>query len=369
MNDYYNTIINSAFKACGLSKKEKEIIIQGYNATSKKEIYNISKDKKILPFIGTLMCSLSLDYLFWNEVVSQYRKRNQYMIEILAKIFSSFKRNGINKIFVYENIGALLASNSNIELFASGDIDLYADPAERECIERALAENGFYIKRSSYSRELVASEYYNNNLKEHFYISIMWQPLSRNKLPFDIDIDYCIDWGNLAKYRDTDITLPSPEALMYLCILHVSVHGYSRAPGIRLYIDIYNISKVDLNWGKVIDFAKHDNYLIRVVTVCIISKELLSINIPESIISYRNQHKKKIEKILKIVYDRARQSLNYNPPLYELIKIEAYSDNKSLIGGIFGMMFPSPKWIRKYYIAGGNNLLVGYLKHLKNLMM
>ncbi len=367
LSAYINLVINSAFRATDPTENDVHVIIGGYNNSTRSTLFEVSKSKKILPFIGNLMCRINLDKEFWDPVVTRYRTRNQYMLEVLNSVFTSFQTHDVTKVFVYENFGALLASGSDLALFASGDIDLYADPSERISIEKSLADCGFHPKYNNSSRELVASYFYNTDLLEDFHVIVMWQPLSRKKLPFRTDISFCIDWHKTVRYKGSSIILPAYETLAYLCIMHVSVHGYSRAPDIRLYADVHNVSLLSPDWRKVLEYAIHDGHEIRLITVCTIAHQLLAISMPDYILDARLKQKT-VGKLLRIVFDRKGNKLNVYPNWQEILKIESYSDNKSIVMGLFNMVFPDSNWIRHYYLFGEGNLIFGYLKHIKSLL-
>lgn len=67
MNDYVNTSINLAFRAVPLTEKEKSYIVDGYNEINKQELIRIATKKKVLPVVGKMMVSLSVDSAFWKK--------------------------------------------------------------------------------------------------------------------------------------------------------------------------------------------------------------------------------------------------------------------------------------------------------------
>jgi hypothetical protein len=363
----YNTIIINAFRCSKISKVEREHIVNIVSKLGKGKIFKYAEERKIIPFIANLMLDLNIDAAFWINHANYYKKRNSYLLAVLSKIFASLKKKGVKKIFVYENFGALLASGNDISLFASGDIDIFADVSEKEKIKEAFLENGFISKPKSHRKELLSSEYYNSHLEYAFTLNVMWQPLLREKLPFEMDINNSIDWDNLSFFKDTNISLPPKNALMYLCALHISVHNYSRSPDIRLYIDINNVASLEPDYIKVMEYATKDNKEVRVATALSISKELLECNIPDVVFDLPRRQVTRIKRILKMVCDDKNRILKYEPNALQMLQIEFLSDNKNLISGLFGMIFPKKDWIRKFYLKGRDNLLVGYFKYIKNL--
>jgi hypothetical protein len=362
----YDLIDNLAISRRSISEIEKNRINSLYTDQGRKAIFDYASKKKIIPFIGQLFCDLEIDLEFWNKQVELYKVRNLEIIKILSDIFIDFHQAGIYNTFVYENFGALISSESNIALFASGDVDLYADVSNKNEIYNIIENHGFRSMNKGNNSEKVKTEFFNRKIFEKgFGINVMWVPMSRLKLPFYMDINNCVSVNSLKKYRDTDITLPSNEALMYLCLLHISIHSFSRSPDIRLYADIVNMCKLDVDWNIVLGYAKHDNTIVRIVTAAILTNKLFKIKVPSFVLDYGNKYNI-IAKLLKIVYNEDNNVLKYEPNKLNVLKIEAYSNNKSFLIGVIDMIFPDKDWVKRYYDE--SSIVIGYLKHIKNLM-
>ena len=368
MTNTYNILANAAFKYCKLSLEEKDTIIDLYKGDDQQSIYEFAKKKKILPFVAVLLSRLELDKAFWDDIAIKYRKRNEAIIGFLDTIFNKLSENGVKKVFVTENFGALLASDADKALFASGDVDMYADVAQKEEIYKSFEQLGYTIKELYSYKKLINTSFYNDDiLSGEFHFAVAWNPLLRTKLPCFVDADDFVEWDKLWKYKDTAIKLPNIDALMYICLLHISLHSFSRAPDIRLYIDINNVSKLPINWEKIIGFAKRDNTMVRVLTACILAKKLLSVDVPEFEINYRAQYERSISRLLRIVYDEKNNCLLYEPRGIKILKIEALVDNGDPFFGFMKILFPNRKWVKEFYVGDKGSLIVAYLKHIKNL--
>ena len=57
--------------------------------------------------------------------------RNSLILDELNSIFTLFKEYNIQKVFVTENFATVLSSNTDIALFSSGDIDIFADKMKK----------------------------------------------------------------------------------------------------------------------------------------------------------------------------------------------------------------------------------------------
>lgn len=369
MTNAYNILANAAFKYCELSLKEKGTIVDLYKIDGQQSIFKYAKKKKILPFVAVLLSRLELDKVFWDEIAIEYQKRNEAVIECLDIIFNKLSENGVRKIFVTENFGALLASDADKALFASGDVDIYADVVQKEQIYKSFKQIGYTIKeRYSYDK-LINTNFFNDKiLSGGFHFSVAWNPLSRTKLPCFVNADDFVTWSKIRHYKNTSIQLPDNEALMYICLLHISLHSFSRAPDIRLYADIGNIAKLPIDWEKIYFFAKRDKTIVKILTSCILATRLISVEIPKVILDYRVQYEKQISRLLKLVYDEENNCLLYEPKKLTTFIIEALTDERSIIYGIIKMLFPDKVWIREFYAGDSGGLIVAYFKHIKNLL-
>tara|TARA_R110001583_G_scaffold56717_1_gene170927 strand:+ start:16739 stop:17872 length:1134 start_codon:yes stop_codon:yes gene_type:complete len=368
--EYYNrTVTRIAMKSRELLTEDITLIKEAYNNNSRDVIYDFALKNKVLPFTAKLLYDLSIDKIFWEDIYSSFEKRSETILAVLVDVFDDFKAKGVNKIFLYENFGALLASETSIGCFASGDVDLYADISLKEDITDVLIDAGFLPKETNASTDTVKIEYFNEKLLEKgFGINVMWKPLSRLKLPFQINIDNSIQWDDLNNYKNTNIQIPNKNALMYLCLLHTSVHGYHRAPDIRLYTDTDRVSLLQPNWDIIFDYAQLDRAEVRVLTSAILSNKLLNMPFSNNKIveSYKKKHKN-INILVKRVFDSKNKFLKSEPRGMSVLLIEILSSDSGWIKSSFEILFPSKRWIREYYLQNKGYLLNGYIMHFKNL--
>ena len=366
MSNLYNLIDNLAISGRSISNTDKSRICLFYANQGRKVIFDHAQKRKMIPFIAHLFCKLELDRDFWSKHAEQYKSRNLIILEILSQIFKNFHNANIYSIFLYENFGALISSETEISLFASGDVDLYTDFFNKNKIYSIMESHCFMPTNKGKRSEKVKTEFFNKKLFNNgFGINVMWVPMSRLKLPFNMDINNCISVDSLKRYKDTEIMLPSNEALMYLCLLHISIHSFSRSPDIRLYADIINMCKLNVNWIIIMGYAKQDNTVIRIATAAILTKKLFNIEIPSFVLDYENEQSE-VSKLIKLVYDDNKNVLKCPPNSMDILRIETYSDGKGLLKGIYDIIFPEKKWVMSYYEE--SIVIKGYFKHIVNLI-
>ncbi len=371
LNAYFgwDLLAVTAMKTQGLSDKEITAVKEVYLATTRDTIYEFAKSKKILPFIANLFCRLKMDEGYWSKVYNYYEDRNLKIITLLNNVFIKLLAEKANKIFVYENFGALLASDISIGCFASEDVDLYADISIKSNITKVMISEGFIPKPASISINGVRTEYFNKTLFEKgFGFNIMWKPLSRIKLPFPLNIDNCVVWDKLNTYKSTSIQLSGNDALMYLCLLHISVHGFNRSPDIRLYTDTARVALTKPDWNRIADFARYDKTEVRTATAAILSHKLLGMPLPEVWNESYPKRYWQVKQLLKRVYDSENNCLKKEPGRIAILQIEILSSDSALYKSILNILFPPKNWIREYYLKDNGFILKGYLMHLKNLV-
>ena len=366
MNDFSNKVINYAFRVNDYdSDKLGQYIRENYTEENRAALIEDAKRRKVLPVVGKLMVLQNVDVDYWTHQYEYYRKRNQEVTELMDQIFSVFLAEGIYEICVYENYGALLASGTDIALYSSGDVDLFANIAQKDKIEQVLAVFEYYPTNDFNNKQGICTEYLKN--QGIIRINIAWKPLIRYSLPIKSGFEKYFFWDKMHYYKNTTIRLPTAETLLYLCFLRIAVHGYSRSPDIRLYIDTFNASCTNPDWNCVIEWAKSDGVYTKFATVAAIAHDLIGLEIPEPVLLFA-QTDKFAQRILMQTYNFNEHLLKYDLSGIHLLKVEAASDNRSVIGEILNMLFPPKEWIKEYYQNENENMMDAYKRYYKRLL-
>jgi len=365
MNEYVNRVINYAFREdVAKDNKIAYYVKKNYTDANRSELIRIAEKKKILPVVGKFMMNVGVDSIYWEKYYQFFLKRNISIIKLLEGVFEKFEQKKVNNICVYENFGALLASGTDLALYSSGDVDLYAEYSQKTMITEVLAEFGYVPTKNESDSRKICTEYINPG--GIIRINVSWKPIVRYSLPITVDYEKYFQWDEMQHYKNTNIRIPTPETLLYLCFIRIAVHGYSRSPDVRLYIDAYNTVCTHPDWNIVMKWAKKDNVLTKFITVAYIANRLNGVQVPEHVLE-ETQRDLYAQKILKITFDEEKRTLKYNPSGIKLLKLEAASDRRSLIGEIFVMLFPPKKWIEEFYLNEGESksqMYKNYYRHL-----
>ena len=354
--NFYSLLI----RGTDLSQEEQACVAQAYREQGREAMHQMAKKKKILPFAANAFCACDLDKDFWEPVLEQYRQRNKAVLQCLDRAYAELARQGVTKMFVTENFGALLSSGNDIGLFASGDVDNHADPAEKEKIYRAFEALGYTRKERFSGGHQIAAEFFppeTEGLPEKFYISVDFYPLARLKLPCFIRSDDFVDWDKLFCYKDTAVKLPPADALMYICMLHISLHSFSRAPDIRLYIDLLNMFRTEVDYDKLAQWCKRDKTCTRAAAAARLSNGLMGTQIPECI----TEISQRAGKVLSLVYDGEKKDLRYEPRGLKFLRIEIRCNDRSALAGVKEILFPDREWMKKVYGSSG---FAAHMKHI-----
>ncbi len=343
-----------------LTQSEKKHVSEIYENLGKEEIQKLVDKKKIIPFAARTFCECGLDSTEWENVFEEYRKRNLKIIAFLDAAYKSLHAYGVKKMFVSENFGALLSAGEDIGLFTSGDVDNFAPLSEKEKIYAAMDAIGCTRKERFACNNQIAAEFFppdSFDLPEKFYFSVDFYPLARLKLPCFIDEKKFVDWDAVHDYPGTEITLAPADALMYICMLHISLHSFSRAPDIRLYIDLLNMSKLKIDYDKLSEWCKRDGTCTRAAVAAEISNRLMHTDIPAVI----TELSVKKDRLLHRVYCDEKKDLQYEPRGLKVLMIEALCDDRNIFHGVASIIHPEKEWMIKTYGSCG---LKSKMKHI-----
>ncbi|PKM71555.1 MAG: hypothetical protein CVU91_13290 [Firmicutes bacterium HGW-Firmicutes-16] len=363
LEDRYWIMYKAAFKRIDLTDYEKTEIAELYNDEGRAKIVARAKKKKIVPATTMLMCKLGIEDEFWKPLSDEYRSQNERIVECLDAVYSELRAIGVTKLGVVENFGALLASGQDLAMFGSGDVDNYADITEKDRIHNVFNKMGYTLEEHYAGSILVSSSFRNETmLPKSFYFSINWDVTCRVNLPCLTAKGPFVDWNDSRTYRNTDILIPPPEALMYICMMHIAVHGFCKAPDIRLYYDIANAADDGLDWSLIEKWAVRDETCVRISTVALLSSRLLGVDIPDKILNLGSS--KARAKLLPIIYDAQGNRLKDFPNRLDELKIESLSDDRGGLHGLAGVVFPDSEWVERKH---GSKTL-GHFLHLKSLI-
>lgn len=363
LEDRYWIMYKAAFKHIDLTDYEKTEIAKLYSDEGRSKIIAGAKKKKIIPATAMLMCRLGIDEEYWRAISDDYRMRNEQIIKSLDMAYSELCANGVSRMGVVENFGALLASGQDLAMFGSGDVDNYADIAEKDKIYNVFKKMGYTLDEHYAGSILVSTSFKNENvLPKSFYFSINWDVTCRLNLPCLTTKGPFVDWNDSRAYKNTSILIPPPEALMYICMMHIAVHGFCKAPDIRLYYDIANAASGGIDWYLIEKWAVRDEMCVRISTVALLSNRLLGVEIPGRIMNLGSS--KVRAKLLPIIYDAKGSRLKDFPNRLDELKIEALSDDRGGLHGLVCVLFPDSEWVKRKY---GSKTLGRFL-HLKNLI-
>lgn len=357
----FNSVI---IRTEGLTDQEVGLVHSIYNENGKDVMYEYFKTRKVLPFAAKTFCNLNMDNSFWMPILEEYRDRNTKIVAFLDAAYKALRDYGVKNAFVTENFGALLTSGRDIGLFASGDVDNCYDAEDKDKVYKALQSLGCTYKESYAVKRLNGSAWFppaNFGLPESFHIGFQPGPLSRLFIPGFVEMNDFDGWKDIYTYKDTHIQLANPSALMYICMLHISLHSFSRAPDIRLYTDTLNMTLSEVDYSKIEKWSKKNRTKTRISVAATLTNNLMKTNIPESITDQINRK----NKVLRLVYNPDANDLIYEPQGLKVLRIEYLCDDDGPLHGLMDIAFPKKDWMRQTY---GNSSIGAYFKHIKRIL-
>lgn len=352
-----------------LSDKELEIIKIIYNKLGRKAIMNLAIKEKIVPFVAYTMSKTNIEKSFWQKKYNYFRDRNLKIVKLLDVIFKEMK-NGNIPIFLYENFGSLLLSGEDIGLFCSGDVDLCSSLEYKEEIIKVLSSFGYFLRIRKYENLNVWTEFCNVAGINDVWINVMWVPITEKVLAVAPEIDSKFFFNDIAPIKNLNINIPSRTNLLFLCLLHTSVHKYTCSPGMKLNVDIDRlVISGKISWKKIVALAIKYNVKRRIAISLMLVSDFLGTLVPQKTIVELGGNEYNTKKAYNYLVGHsflANKSDEINR--FRSFYLAALLHDRGLLIGFLRILFPERKWLSKIYCTPNeNNILKEYLLRIKRI--
>tara|TARA_B100000427_G_C15489580_1_gene586908 strand:+ start:502 stop:1644 length:1143 start_codon:yes stop_codon:yes gene_type:complete len=320
-----------------LSEEEVKQLRECYSVYGRNFFYKVATEYKIIPFVAHILITLECDIPYWEEEHDLFVKRNTLLIELLERIFDSVSKFSCHSLTLTENLGAVLASDSCVGCFCSGDIDLSADINEINEIISLMKSFNFKAKEQptsigEYSGQ--SMQFFNPEITEKgFWINVIWKPVTRAFLIQDrYELRLSKDRLDAPKKDNSHIRILEDTSLLYFCALHISAgHYFTLNPGLRLYVDIDRIVRnCAIDWDELKKWEIEDKAGIRISLVLYLSKRLLDTPVPATFFEHLYKHKRN-RRLIDYLYDNNKNTIQAKSSLLRRLYIELLSDNKVLL--------------------------------------
>ena len=323
------------------SLKERELLLDYYSEHSKEHLLTIAEGKKIIPFVVDVFIELECDQQFWRPHYDFYLHRNQKIKGLLDSIFNELEAFGCISVVLTENFGALLASDSSLACFCSGDVDLSADISEKNAIVNCLKSFSFESnnqpsKIGEYSGQ--SMQFYNDEaIDGGFWINVIWKPVTRafliqNKYEVRLNRDRL----SAKKCGDSNIRILDDSSLLYFCALHSSAgHYFTLSPGLRLFVDIDRMArKPAINWQNILDWEIEDAAGIRISMALYLANKVFKTPVPVEVLS-RIESRSANRKLFRYLFDSKINQIQSKSSKWRRLYVELSSDNRNLFINFF----------------------------------
>ena len=274
-----------------LTSEEKDTVKRVYGDLGKDVVdVCLKKEKQTRPFASEVLSLCGCDADYWNSVHDEYVARNTVIIDILKSVFKSFHEKGGKTLNVYENFGAVLSSGLTVGNFSSGDVDFTVEDGEAQMAIDAIHENGFYEEnRADHVKpsDRLVTPFFNPNALngKGYWLNIMWKPIARD---FMLRQDKYLKrlsgqrTSRLETYKETEIKLLAPTAMVYFNALHFACeHHYSASPGMALCCDMDRVIRTrEIDWDELAKWASEDNAGLRLRLALDVCHYFLKTDVP-----------------------------------------------------------------------------------------
>ena len=354
-----------------LSNEELEILKIIYDKLGRKAIMDLAVKEKIVPFVAYTMSKTNIEKSFWQKKYNYFRDRNTKIVKLLDAIFKEMKDRNI-PIFLYENFGSLLLSGEDIGLFCSGDVDLCSLKEYKNDITEILSNFGYVptARRDKKENSNIRSEFSMSGNNDDIWINVAWIPLveSLSLTCANVDVEYFID--NRVNINNSNIEVPEKSDLLFLCLLHSSIHKYTCSPGMKLNVDIDRlVISGRINWEKIINLAIKYNVKRRIAISLTVTHDFLNTSFPMEVITRLSGNTNIIKKIYKYLVDKSfliNEDADSN--IIRSLYLNSVFYDRGLLIGFFKILFPQPEWLIKIYNSENeNNIIRAHYLRLKNI--
>ena len=370
MNDLEKFVSLCLKKYDLLGDKELETLKIIYDKLGRKAITDLAVKEKIIPFVAYTMSKTNIEKSFWQKKYNYFRDRNTKIVELLDAIFKEMKNKNI-PIFLYENFGSLLLSGENIGLFCSGDVDLCSSLEYKEEVMKVFSSFGYFPKIRKYETLNIWTEFCNINKSNDIWINVQWTPLAEKVFPVAPDINSNIFFKNIFTIDNSNIQVLSRTYLLFLCLLHTSVHKYTCSPGMKLNVDIDRlIISGKIEWKQIINFAIKYNVKRRVVLSLMLAYDFLNTPIPKKIILELGGDQSLTRMIYRYLMGNsflANEGIALNR--FRTLYLAVLLHDSGILAGFFRAFFPDSKWLVKIYDkTSEKNLVQAYVSRVKLIL-
>lgn len=315
----------------------------GYSLFGRESIDKaLKKEKQSRPFAAEVLSFCGCDAEYWNQVHDEYVKRNTAIVEILKAVFKTFHEKGGNSLNVYENFGAVLASGLTVGNFASGDVDFTVEEEEVPIAIEAIHANGFFEEdRTDHAKasDLIVMPFYNPKALDGkgYWLNIMRKPIARS---FMLKQDRYLARlsesrkEGLDQYKDTEIRLLKPTAMVYFNALHFACeHFYSASPGMALCCDMDRVIRTrEIDWDMLARWSKEDNAGLRLRLALDVCHYFLKTEVP---LEKFGEPSKTYRKLWNRIVDEEHNYLISQDGKLNRLITELLSDDISLLKSLF----------------------------------
>jgi len=373
MNDLEKFVSLCLKKYNLLNDNELEILKIIYDKLGRKAIMDLAVKEKIVPFVAYTMLKTNIEKFFWQKKYNYFRDRNGKIVKLLDAIFKEMKNKNI-PIFLYENFGSLLLSGEDIGLFCSGDVDLCSLKEYENDITEILSNFGYVpaARRDKKENFNIRSEFSKSSNDDNIWINVAWMPLVEglSLTCANVDVKYFID--TRVNIINLNIEVPEKSDLLFLCLLHSSIHKYTCSPGMKLIVDIDRlVISGKINWEKIINLAIKYNVKRRIAISLMVTHDFLNTSFPMEVITRLSGNNNIIKKIYKYIVNKSfliNNDVEFN--IIRSLYLNSMFCDKGPLVGFFRILFPQPEWLIKIYNNENEdniNIIKAQYLRLKNI--
>ncbi len=321
-----------------------------YDAVGEEALLAAAERNQVTTFVAHALVTAEVPRVpeHWSERRRHNYERVRSLLDSAKMACECLERAGCQPT-VIEAAGTLLGTDLPFESFASRDVDILVAPETWTEVHGVMTSLGFRLRKRRPGRTNRAEYVREATGGVPHWLEIGSEAFERHWMPVDVS-DRTAIWlerREPSRKDDALFVLANTDALVQASI-HTSMHGYVRAPGLRLYVDIDRAAHDGApSWSAVVAEARACRAQLRCLTAFALASAVLETPVDEPALEALGATEapwQRVRKLLEsesLVLEEGVQELGRSKALL----LDALLSDDGAWSWIRTVLFPEHAWL------------------------
>lgn len=370
--DFRKEFVSAESKAMLALMKKKPDCTEGIlKNVDMRQFYILCAEHEVEALVAANMKALGVTGLSaeWDRAYQAQKEKMSELKELAEKIARLLAKEKIDMILL-KNGGIMMDIEEDCAKCAMGDLDTLVRQKDLKCAHGLLIENGFRFKfRSEFEFEDLeeafkdgSTEYYIEGMnQEQIWVEVAWRAIAGRWIRRDLEPDTEELMAASHYAPDSHVRILSPEDNLLQVSIHTAKHSYTRAPGLRLHLDVERIvSSQDIDWDIFLKKVKMTRVRTAVYFSLLIPKQLFCTPIPEAVLKELKPGKLKCYLIYRylrkagLMHPKERKFGAVSFVIFQCLLYDGLKD-------LWKVFCPGSQWMKERYNYKNSMLLPVFL--------